>query len=77
MLTVGRHGRHPRANVEGFWSLVERGIGGVYHAVSQKYFQSYLNEYSFRYSRKAANEPMFVSLLSQVGEGGIARAAIF
>lgn len=23
--------------VEGFWSLVKRGIGGVYHSVSQKY----------------------------------------
>jgi len=52
--------------IEGFWSLVKRGIGGVYHAVSKKYLQSYLNEYSFRYNRRAANEPMFVSLLDQV-----------
>jgi transposase-like protein len=51
--------------IEGFWSLVKRGIGGVYHAVSHKYLQSYLNEYSFRYNRRAANEPMFVSLLEQ------------
>jgi transposase-like protein len=33
-------------SVEGFWSLIKRGIGGIYHAVSQKYLQSYLNEYS-------------------------------
>jgi transposase len=52
--------------IEGFWSLVKRGIGGVYHAVSKKYLQSYLNEYSFRYNRRSANEPMFASLLSQV-----------
>lgn len=52
--------------IEGFWSLVKRGIGGVYHAVSQKYLQSYLDEYSFRYNRRKANEPMFVSLLDQV-----------
>jgi transposase len=32
--------------IEGFWSLVKRGIGGVYHSVSQKYLQTYLNEYS-------------------------------
>jgi transposase-like protein len=31
-------------SVEGFWSLIKRGIGGVYHQVSQKYLQSYLNE---------------------------------
>jgi transposase len=28
--------------IEGFWSLVKRGIGGVYHSVSKKYLQSYL-----------------------------------
>jgi len=27
-------------SVEGFWSLIKRGIGGVYHSVSQKYLQS-------------------------------------
>jgi transposase len=52
--------------IEGFWSLVKRGIGGVYHSVSRKYLQSYLNEYSFRYNRRDSKEPMFVSLLEQV-----------
>ena len=28
--------------IEGFWSLVKRGIGGVYHSVSKKYLQTYL-----------------------------------
>lgn len=54
--------------IEGFWSLVKRGIGGVYHSVSKKHLQDYLNEYSFRYNRREANEPMFVSLLQQVSE---------
>jgi transposase len=52
--------------IEGFWSLLKRGIEGVYHAVSTKYLQSYCDEYSFRYNRRAAKEPMFTSLLSQV-----------
>ncbi len=39
-------------SVEGFWSLLKRGIGGVYHAVGQNYLQSYLDEYSFRYNRR-------------------------
>ena len=52
--------------IEGFWSLVKRGIGGVYHSVSRKYLQSYLDEYAFRYNRRDANQPMFVSLLEQV-----------
>lgn len=52
--------------IEGFWSLMKRGIGGVYHSVSRKYLQSYLDEYSFRYNRRFSNEPMFVSLLERV-----------
>lgn len=52
--------------IEGFWSLLKRGIGGVYHNVSGKYLQSYCDEYSFRYNRRAAGEPMFTSLLGQV-----------
>jgi transposase len=54
--------------IEGFWSLVKRGIGGVYHSVSKKYLQSYLDEYSFRYNRRLSQEPMFVSLLDQISE---------
>ena len=36
--------------IEGLWSLVKRGIGGVNHAVSAKHLQTYLNEYAFRYN---------------------------
>ncbi len=52
--------------IEGFWSLVKRGIGGVYHSVSKKYLQNYLDEYSFRYNRRVLDQPMFTSLLAQV-----------
>jgi transposase len=38
--------------IEGFWSLTKNGIRGVYHNVSAKYLQMYLNEYSFRYNRR-------------------------
>lgn len=54
--------------IEGFWSLVKRGIGGVYHSVSKKYLQTYLDEYSFRYNRRNDPRPMFISLLTQVSE---------
>lgn len=52
--------------IEGFWSLVKRGIGGVYHSVSRKYLQTYLDEYAYRYNRRVLNQPMFTSLLNQV-----------
>jgi len=54
--------------IEGFWSLVKRGIGGVYHSVSKEYLQTYLDEFSFRYNRRNGGQPMFTSLLEQVSE---------
>jgi transposase len=54
--------------IEGFWSLVKRGIGGVYHSVSAKYLQSYLDEYSFRYNRRDSGNLVFPAILQRVGE---------
>jgi transposase len=54
--------------IEGFWSLVKRGIGGVYHSVSAKYLQGYLDEYSFRYNRRDCGNLIFPALLQRVGE---------
>jgi len=53
-------------NIEGFWSLVKRGIDGCYHAVSPKYLQSYLNEYQFRYNHRLEECPMFLTVLNQI-----------
>ena len=61
--------------IEGFWSLIKRGIGGVYHSVSQKYLQSYLNEYSFRYNRRDQGNLIFISLLKRVAELAVPRAS--
>jgi len=52
--------------IEGFWSLVKRGIDGVYHSVSPQYLQSYVNEYSFRYNHRKDNTPMFKVVLNQI-----------
>jgi transposase-like protein len=52
--------------IEGFWSLIKRGISGVYHNVGRHYLQSYLNEYSFRYNRRFDMQPMFTSFLHQI-----------
>jgi transposase len=57
--------------IEGFWSLIKRGIGGTHHAVSQKYLQSYLDEYGFRYNRRGVEKPMFRLILDQVSERAV------
>jgi len=57
--------------IEGFWSLVKRGIAGVYHNVSRKYLQTYLDEYSFRYNRRDQGNLIFTSILERVCERAV------
>jgi hypothetical protein len=59
-----RHGfvRHSRGEyvagaihtntIEGFWSLIKRGIVGSYHKVSAKYLPLYVAEFQFRYNNR-------------------------
>lgn len=54
--------------VDGFWSLLKRGIKGVYHAVSHKHLQSYIDEYAFRYNHRNDEKPMFKTFLSRVSK---------
>jgi transposase len=64
---TGQHFTHGRVNhsasvyvdgdvhtqtIEGFWSTVKGGIRGVYHSVSAKWLQSYLDEYAWRYNHQ-------------------------
>ncbi len=42
--------------LEGFWSLMKRGILGIYHSVSDKHLEKYCNEFNFRYNTKDMNE---------------------
>ena len=62
--------------IEGFWSLVKRGIGGVYHQVSQKYLQSYLDEYSLRYNRRDQGNLIFTSMLKRVSDVAVPHASV-
>jgi transposase-like protein len=49
--------------IEGFWSLVKNGITGVYHSVSRKHLQGYLNEYVWRYNQRHEGRGRFQLLL--------------
>lgn len=60
--------------IEGFWALLKGGIGGVYHSVSTKYLQSYLDEYVFRYNnREAEGRGMFTAFLDRVEATAVPR----
>ena len=54
--------------IEGFWSLVKRGISGVYHSVSAKHLQSYLDEYSWRYNRRHDPREMVRQVLERAAQ---------
>ena len=53
-------------SVEGFWSQLKRSIDGTYHHVTAKHLQGYVDEYSFRYSHRNDETPMFLTMLDQV-----------
>ncbi|HUF54277.1 MAG TPA: IS1595 family transposase [Dehalococcoidia bacterium] len=54
--------------IEGFWSLLKNGIRGVYHSVSSRHLQSYINEYTFRYNHRSDEVPMFASMIGRVSK---------
>jgi transposase len=49
--------------IEGFFSLFKNGVRGVYHSVSKKWLQGYVNEYVWRYNHRDDGEVMFKTLL--------------
>jgi transposase-like protein len=58
-------------SVEGFWMLIKTGIRGVYHSVSTKYLQTYLDEYSFRYNRRHMGNQQFRSILERASRRAV------
>ena len=46
--------------IENYWSVLKRGIYGIYHQVSPKHLQAYCDEFSFRFnSRKMKDYERF------------------
>jgi len=58
-----RNGNIHTNSIEGFWSLFKRSIIGVYHYVSPKHLQKYVDEMSFRYNTRTFGEGARVNQL--------------
>jgi transposase-like protein len=54
--SIGEYVRGPvhTNTIEGYFSILKRGIVGTYHHVSQKHLKRYLGEFDFRYNERAA-----------------------
>jgi len=57
------NGRVHTNTIEGFWSLLKRGIFGVYHFTSKKHLQLYVDEFVFRYNSRTSTEASRFNLL--------------
>lgn len=64
------NGRHITTNtVEGYFSLLKRGIYGTYHHVGIPYLQQYLNEFDFRYNNRKVTDMERAGLALRTCEG--------
>jgi len=61
---VSADGIHTNS-VEGFWSLLKRGIKGNFHFVTKKYLENYVTEFEFRYNNRE-NELVFGDVLEKL-----------
>jgi hypothetical protein len=43
--------------VEGFFSLLKRGVNGTFHHVSAEYQHRYCDEFAFRFENRKGSEP--------------------
>lgn len=54
--------------IEGFWSLLKRGIIGIYHFTSKQHLQRYVDEFVFRYNTRKQTECVRFNILLQNAE---------
>ena len=71
--TIAHYVEHARGNahtnyVESAWSLLKRAVYGVFHHVSAKHLQDYLDEFSFRYSHRRERGMMVDLVLANCGD---------
>lgn len=55
--------------VEGFFSILKRGLHGIYHSVSKEHLHRYLAEYEFRYNNRELEDGARTCAAIKASEG--------
>ena len=52
-----------RFAISGLFSLLKRGVNGVFHHVSREHLARYCDEFAFRYENRKASDPERAKML--------------
>lgn len=68
------HGEYVRGDaytntVEGYFSILKRGVNGTYHHVSRAHLNRYLAEFDFRYNHREVNDTVRTTAALRGAEG--------
>lgn len=63
------HGDVTTNTVEGFFSILKRGVNGTFHSVSKKHLHRYVSEFAYRYNTRKMNDGDRTVRLIQQTEG--------
>ena len=60
-------GNSHTGSIDGYWSLLKRGIIGIYHQTSKKHLHRYCDEFAYRYNtREISDNDRFFDVLERV-----------
>lgn len=55
--------------VEGFFSILKRGVNGTFHSISKKYLHRYVSEFAYKYNTRKMTDGERVVLAIQKADG--------